>query len=128
MKTIAISLVCLSLLISQSRAQDNFGFTEPGSFVVGCNYWASHAGLNMWREWKPEIVEADLNQLSEGNIRVIRVFPMWQIKFVRTFVQEMQDHPAIMAWDLGNECNVMEELDNSGAAYLWTAFRQDFSM
>jgi endo-1,4-beta-mannosidase len=212
MKTVTISLVCLSFLISHGRAQENFEFTEPGSFVVGCNYWASHAGLNMWRDWRPEIVDADFKQLSEGNIRVIRVFPiwpdfqpiyqsygpggnlreirfkdrplpadgiesngisveamnhfrqladlagkyniklivgivtgwmsgqllvppalegrkilsdpialMWQIKYVRTFVQQMMDHPAILAWDLGNECNVMDELDNSGAAYVWTA-------
>jgi hypothetical protein len=29
----------------------------------------------------------------------------WQVRFVRHFVREMRDHPAIAAWDLGNECN-----------------------
>ena len=27
--------------------------TSPGSFVVGCNYWASHAGTRMWSDWRP---------------------------------------------------------------------------
>ena len=51
--------------------------TEPGKFVVGCNYWASHAGTAMWSDWRPEIVEADLRQLSEGGLQVLRVFPLW---------------------------------------------------
>ena len=29
----------------------------------------------------------------------------WQVRFVRHFVREMRNHPAIAAWDLGNECN-----------------------
>jgi beta-galactosidase len=213
MKTIKILLFfCLFQFISYVRAQQIVSLTEPGTFVIGCNYWASHAGLNMWRDWRPEIVESDLKQLSEGNIRIIRVFPiwpdfqpiyqfysasgslreirfkdrplpaegidskgvsveainhfrkladiaekyniklvvglvtgwmsgqlfvppalegrkilsdpialMWQIRYVRTFVNQLKDHPAILAWDLGNECNVMEELTTNGAAYLWTA-------
>jgi endo-1,4-beta-mannosidase len=208
-----ILLICfLSLFFCHGKAQDNFFITKPGNFVVGCNYWASHAGMNMWRDWRPDIVESDLKQLSEGNIQVIRVFPiwpvfqpiyqiygaggnpmeirfsdrplpsggiesngvslealehfrkladiaekygiklvvgivtgwmsgqlfvppalegrkiltdptalMWEIKYVRTMVNQLKDHPAIVAWDLGNECNVMEELDNNGEAYLWTA-------
>ena len=31
----------------------------------------------------------------------------WQTKFVRYFVQKLKDHPAIAAWDYGNECNCM---------------------
>jgi len=27
----------------------------PGSFVVGANYWASHAGTAMWRDWRPDV-------------------------------------------------------------------------
>ena len=34
--------------------------TSPGHFVVGSNYWASHAGAAMWRDWRPEIVADDL--------------------------------------------------------------------
>jgi beta-galactosidase len=213
MKRILLVIVCLSAIFySQIEAQKSLSLTIPGAFVVGCNYWASHAGLRMWKEWRPDIIENDLKQLSEGNIEVIRVFPiwpdfqpivqyyggsgklleirikdrpipdegiesagvslealkhfrtladladkyhiklmvglvtgwmsgqllvppalegrkilsdpvslMWQIRFVRIFVQEFKDHPAILAWDLGNECNVMEEVENKEAAYLWTA-------
>ena len=32
---------------------------------------------------------------------------MWETRFVRHFVREMKDHPAIAAWDFGNECNCM---------------------
>ena len=32
---------------------------------------------------------------------------MWQTRFVKHFVREMKDHPAIAAWDYGNECNCM---------------------
>jgi endo-1,4-beta-mannosidase len=211
-KTKFLIFFCFSLVLGNIDAQKTLPITDPGTFVIGCNYWASHAGLNMWHDWKPDIVESDLKQLSSGNIQVIRVFPiwpdfqpiyqfygpagslqeirfkdhslpaegiesngvseealrhfriladlagkyniklivgivtgwmsgqlfvppalegrkilsdpvslMWQIKYVRTFVQQLKDHPAILAWDLGNECNVMEELNSNGAAYLWTA-------
>ena len=46
-------------------------------FYVGCNYWASHAGTNMWREWDETIVRKDLSDLYEYGVRVIRVFPLW---------------------------------------------------
>jgi beta-galactosidase len=202
----------LLLLVQLLCAQSTVSLTEPGAFVVGCNYWASHAGIHMWRDWQPEIIAADLKQLSAGNIRVIRVFPvwpdfqpitqyyggggssleirlkeqplptsgpgangldttalrhfreladmaaqyhiklvvglvtgwmsgrllvppalegknilsdpvaiMWQVKFAGTFVRTFKDHPAIIAWDLGNECNVMEDLPSHEAAWLWTA-------
>ena len=31
----------------------------------------------------------------------------WEVRFVRHFVRTMKDHAAIVAWDLGNECNCM---------------------
>ena len=42
--------------------------TQEGSFTVGCNYWASHAGTAMWTDWRPEVVEADLdvNYVQKG--------------------------------------------------------------
>jgi endo-1,4-beta-mannosidase len=44
---------------------------------IGCNYWASHAGLFMWRNWRPEVVEADLARLEAGGVQGLRVFPLW---------------------------------------------------
>ena len=32
----------------------------------------------------------------------------WQLRFVKHFVTQFQDHPALLAWDLGNECNCMQ--------------------
>ena len=52
-------------------------FLESGTFRVGCNYWGSHAGTNMWRDWRPDVVEADFARLASHNIRLVRVFPLW---------------------------------------------------
>ncbi|MBQ3547420.1 MAG: cellulase family glycosylhydrolase [Clostridia bacterium] len=46
-------------------------------FIIGVNYWASHAGTNMWRDWNEEIVRNDLRFLSKNNIKTLRVFPIW---------------------------------------------------
>ncbi len=51
--------------------------SSPGSYIIGCNYWASHAGTAMWSDWQPDVVEADLRQLSEAGLQVLRVFPLW---------------------------------------------------
>lgn len=55
----------------------NSPLTAPDSFQVGCNYWASHAGTWMWRDWRPDLVSADLAQLAAAGIQVLRVFPLW---------------------------------------------------
>ena len=26
-------------------------------FLNGVNYWASHAGIDMWHEWNPTVIE-----------------------------------------------------------------------
>jgi hypothetical protein len=166
----------------------------------------------MWTDWQPEVVDADLRQLAEGGLRVLRVFPlwpdfqpitllrggqgyprevrlgeaplpdtpegqaglsaemlerfaafcdlaekhglqlvvglltgwmsgrlfvppalegrnpltdplalMWEVRFARAFVRRFKGHPAIRAWDLGNECNVMGPVDTPEAAYAWVA-------
>ncbi len=46
-------------------------------FTVGCNYWASNAGLYMWRNWDESVVEKDLVALKESGIDTLRVFPLW---------------------------------------------------
>jgi hypothetical protein len=46
-------------------------------FLQGCNYWASHAGIYMWRDWDAETVEKDLAFLSRYGLGTLRVFPLW---------------------------------------------------
>jgi hypothetical protein len=166
----------------------------------------------MWSDWQPGIVEADLWQLSEAGLQVLRVFPlwpdfqpltrlrggggqpreyrlgedplpddetgraglspvmlerfqifadlaekyhlellvglltgwmsgrlfvppaleglnvltdpvalMWETRFVRAFVRRFKSHPAIRAWDLGNECNCMAPVPSREAAYAWVS-------
>ncbi len=54
------------------------GIFAPGTeFFVGCNYWASHAGTAMWRDWKPEVVAEDFRILAGHGLQVLRVFPLW---------------------------------------------------
>lgn len=189
-----------------------FSLTSPGSFVVGCNYWASHAGTRMWTDWQPTEVDADLRQLAGAGLQVLRVFPLWpdfqplallrggagrpyeyrmgedplldteagragvseqalarfaefadlaekhslklivglltgwmsgrlfvppaleglnvltdpvaiqwETRFARCFVRRFKHHPAIVAWDLGNECNVMAQVPNPEAAWSWVS-------
>ena len=194
-----------------SPDNDLRNFLQPGHFVTGCNYWASHAGTRMWSDWKAEVVAADLQQLTQAGLQVLRVFPlwpdfqpltclyggegqpvefrlgeeplpfdeagqagvsatamdhfaefaglaeknglklivglvtgwmsgrlftppaferlnvltdptvmMWQVGFVRYFVRTFRQHPAILAWDLGNECNCMAAVTRQ-QAWLWTS-------
>lgn len=189
------------------KAQDSL-LVKAGTYTLGVNYWASHAGTNMWQEWNAEVVEKDFKQLSENGIKVLRIFPlwpdfqpiyriytamgtpkyiaykngqplppnsdgmseeqlknfetlskiaskydlklmvalitgwmsgrlfvppalegkdiltdpeslMWQKKFVTTFVKKFKNNPSIIAWNFGNECNVMQELTNHHQAYVW---------
>jgi len=45
----------------------------------------------------------------------------WQVRFVKHFIQQFKASSAIVAWDLGNECNVMENVGSREDAYVWTA-------
>ena len=49
----------------------------PGRIATGCNYWASHAGIRMWRDWRPAQVERDFDLMAAHGISVVRVFPLW---------------------------------------------------
>ena len=206
-----IFIIILLSISTKSFAQESI-LTRQGSFSVGCNYWASHAGTHMWRDWKPEVIEEDFKLLTENGIRVLRVFPlwpdfqpicqiysgggstkfigfrdsplpatgagsngvseeqlrhfqvmadlaqkynlklivglvtgwmsgqlyvppalegkniltdpeslMWQQKLVTTFVSRFKNHAAIIGWDFGNECNVMQNVDNYYQAYVWSS-------
>lgn len=185
-------------------------FFRSGTFVAGCNYWASHAGTRMWVDWKPGTVAKDLRLIRKNGLEVLRVFPLWpdfqplkamrvsqqivefrfgeeplpddacgaagmsaemlrrfgefldmaaeqglrcivglltgwmsgrlfvppalegmnvltdpaalrwEVRFVRHFVRTFRNHPAVLAWDLGNECNCMSTATRE-QAYAWTA-------
>ena len=185
---------------------------EQGKFSVGCNYWASHAGTNMWSDWQPDIIEADFARLQKHNVHLLRVFPlwsvfqpisalygqagvfreyymgdeplpdtpegqagvsvealekfaqfcelakkynirfvvglitgwmsgrlfvppalegrniltdptaiMWQVRYVRCFTKRFLKEEAIVAWDLGNECNVLAPFDTAEELYNWAS-------
>lgn len=206
------SLIAILGLPAKVYCQENV-LNTPGAFLIGCNYWASHAGTHTWSDWRPQVVEADFKQLSENGIKVLRVFPLWpdfqpihqiyagegerkyiafkngqplpstgaaangmseeqldhfktmadlakkynlklvvglitgwmsgqlyvppalegkniitdpesmawQHKFISTFVNRFKYHDAILAWDFGNECNVMEKITNPNQGYVWSA-------
>ena len=185
---------------------------ESGKFFVGVNWWASHAGTNMWRDWDERVVEEDIIRLKNIGVDVMRVFPLWtdfqplrvhsrdsniprevrmgeeplphteegragvdpvmverfarlcalagkhgvklivglvtgwmsgrmhapeafadrdllrdpfvikwQIKFVKYMVRRFKGESAIAAWDLGNECNCLNNGVSQYEAYVWAS-------
>ena len=54
-----------------------FLFEDYDNFIVGANYFASHAGTQMWELWDAEIVEKDFKILKDYGVEVLRVFPIW---------------------------------------------------
>ena len=56
--------------------ENNLPLSE-GAFVFGANYWASHVGTNMWREWDENAVEEDFCRFAKSGLRLLRIFPLW---------------------------------------------------
>ena len=50
---------------------------SKGKFEIGCNYWAAHAGIEMWSRWDESVVEDDFKRINEAKIRIVRAFPLW---------------------------------------------------
>lgn len=48
------------------------------AYLVGCNYWASHVGTEMWACWSEETVDRDFAELKKYGVRTLRVFPNWR--------------------------------------------------
>ena len=169
-------------------------------FLLGCNYWASNAGTEMWRNFDVCAIDRDLSLLAQNGVKHLRVFPNWrdfqpvtpiyenrgnlisyegnrsyyyideemlgrfskfldlcdkygmkvivglmsgrmfvptallgkniitdpmsqyfQQLFIKGFVNCFKDRDAILAWDLGNECNEMENVKNHHEADAWIA-------
>ena len=47
-------------------------------FILGCNYWASNAGADMWRNFDIDTIEKDLKTHSSHGVEYLRVFPNWR--------------------------------------------------
>ena len=47
-------------------------------FILGCNYWASNAGTEMWNQWDEKAVREDFEILSSHGVQYLRVFPNWR--------------------------------------------------
>ncbi len=47
-------------------------------FMIGCNYWASHAGTEMWANWDEKTVKKDFAELKKYGVEYLRVFPIWR--------------------------------------------------
>lgn len=47
-------------------------------FMLGCNYWDSKHGTDMWKYFDAKLIESDVKALSENGIKFMRVFPNWR--------------------------------------------------
>ncbi len=47
-------------------------------FLLGCNYWDSKSGTEMWKNWDEKTVREDLTALKECGVTHLRVFPNWR--------------------------------------------------
>ena len=47
-------------------------------YIIGCNYWASNAGTEMWNRFDENVIREDFRVLSENGIEYLRVFPNWR--------------------------------------------------
>lgn len=74
---------------------------QETNFLVGCNYWASHAGTQMWRSFRPEVVRDDFTRLYATGVRVIRLFPLWNEFQPLNLLREYAARP--MQYRIGEE-------------------------
>ena len=84
---IVFLLFCMIIIVYYGYQKDSF-FIEKSvfrkkkkkmkEFLLGVNYWASHAGVDMWRDWREDMVERDLEILSRYGVNTLRVFPNWK--------------------------------------------------
>lgn len=47
-------------------------------YMLGCNYWGSAHGTEMWANWDAQSVEEDLIALKAHGVSTMRVFPNWR--------------------------------------------------
>jgi len=74
---LTLAFACVGLAFSSLGATTDADPWAGGRLAVGCNYWASHAGVYMWRNWNPAQVEKDFDLMAAQGMTVLRVFPLW---------------------------------------------------
>lgn len=47
-------------------------------YMIGCNYWGSKHGIDMWKYWDEQSIRCDLQNLSKYGVKYLRVFPNWR--------------------------------------------------
>lgn len=50
---------------------------------------------------------------------------IWEVRFVKYFVNRMKSHPAVAAWNFGNECNYFGKAASAAEASTWMALIAD---
>ncbi len=48
------------------------------NYMLGCNYWESKQGIDMWKNFDAKTVDADFRELSSVGVKYIRMFPNWR--------------------------------------------------
>ena len=48
------------------------------NYKIGCNYWGSKYGTDMWKHWDEASVREDLALLRQYGVTHMRVFPNWR--------------------------------------------------
>lgn len=80
MRNLTIFLSFIFLLqfniIKGAEKYEKFDFSK-GNFELGINYWSSHSGVAMWKDWNPKIIENDFRKLHDLGIKILRIFPLW---------------------------------------------------
>ncbi len=71
------------------------------NYLIGCNYWASNAGVYMWRQFDENVVDKDFALLKAHGVNTVRIFPLWSdfqpvshaFALDRTFYARTNDQP-----------------------------------
>ncbi len=84
------------------------------NFVIGCNYWASHAGTDMWRNWRCEVIEEDFRRLESLHLEVVRIFPLWPDFQPLVRFSGSGNQPLQLRWRDGGEIPVDTDGRTSG--------------
>lgn len=50
---------------------------SKNEFFLGINYWDSAHATNMWKEYDPAVIEADMKAMQSAGLTALRVFPSW---------------------------------------------------